>query len=140
MKISNTNYLAKGRLERFNKKGIFLYNVREVIRKSHLLDEKGEYSYKKFREMIPHKNWRYDPFEYIRITALINPKDYVIIQDILEEETDKLWEFDKFIKALIKKFIQRHTIKSTKQDTRDLKKFEIRFKKYYRNIMGSWRE
>lgn len=140
MKLGFSEYLPKGRLERFNKAGIFLKNVREVIRESHLLLQEGEFTKEKLKKIFPQSKWTYNPFQPIRVTALIDPKDYVVIMDILEERTGKVWEFDKVIRMLIKKFIEEYNEKPLIEDKRNLKKFEKRFKKYYINIMTSWKE
>jgi len=140
IKIGHSTYLPKGRLERFNKAGIFLKNVREVIRKAHLLVQEDRFTKKKLEKLYPQSRWRYNPFQLIRATCLVNPKDYVTIMDILEERTGKIWEFDKVILMLIKRFIEEYDEKPLIEDKKNLKKFEKRFKKYYENTMSSWRE
>lgn len=140
MKISHTEYLPKGKLERFNKNSVFLRNVREVIREAHILKDKDEYSYEKLKKIFPQAKWTYNPFEKIRMTLLLSPQDYVVIQDILEEQTGQLWEFDKFMLVLIQRFIREYKDKQRRENKRILKRFEHRFKKYYGNIMGSWKE
>lgn len=140
MKISYTEYIPKGKLERFNKNTIFLKNVREVIREANIQKNNGTFTKENLKKIFPQAKWRYNPFEQIRVTALIDPIDYVLVQDILEENTGHLWEFDKFIKMLIGEFIKgRENIKRIENNKR-LKKFERIFSKYYDNIMGSWNE
>ena len=140
IRLGFTDYIPKGRLERFNKKSIFLKNVREVIREANILKDNNEYTYTKLKKIFPQPKWRYDPFELIRMTILIKPKDYVVIQDILEEHTGHLWEFDIFMNMLIQKFIREYIDKSKKEDNTIVKKFNKRFSKHYGNIMGSWRD
>lgn len=140
MKLGYSEYIPKGKLERFNKKSIFLKNVREVIREANILKDNGTFSYSKLKKIFPQRKWRYDPFEEIRVTVLINPKDYVLVQDILEETTGHLWEFDKFLKMLIYKFIKEEESIKRKESFKNLYKFESKFNKYYSNIMGSWKE
>lgn len=140
MKLGFSEYIPKGRLERFNKKSIFLKNVREVIREANILKDNDEYTYEKLKKIFPQSKWRYDPFELIRMTILLNPKDYVVIQDILEEHTGHLWEFDIFMNMLIQKFIEEYTDKIKEGDNKMVKEFNKRFSKYYGNIMGSWKE
>jgi hypothetical protein len=140
IQISHTEYIAKGQLERFNRMNKFLYNVREVIRTSLLLREEGKFTKEKLvKKIFPQTNWNYDPFQPIRLTVVIEPEDYVIIQDILEEKTGHMWEMDKFLKLLIHKFIQEAD-KPIKRHNGNIKKFEERFKKFYKNIMESWNE
>lgn len=139
IRISKSNYIAEGQLERFNRMDIFLYNVREVIRESLILKKDGKFTKEKLKKIFPQSKWRYNPFQPIRLTLKIDPEDYVIIQDILEEKTGHMWEMDKFLKLLIHKFIQEED-KPKRKDNRIIKKFEDRFKKYYKNIMESWNE
>jgi hypothetical protein len=140
MKIGFTEYIPKGRLERFNKPGIFLKNVREVIREAHLLVQEDKFTKEKLKKLYPQSKWRYNPFQLIRATCLVDPKDYVTIMDILEERTGKIWEFDKVILMLIKKYIKENDESTLIEDKKNLKKFEKRFKKYYGSIMSSWKE
>jgi hypothetical protein len=140
VKIGFTTYLAKGKLERFNKTNTFVKNVREVIRGSHILLQEDKFTKEKLKKLYPQIKWKYNPFELVRATCLIDPKDYVIIMDILEERTGKIWELDKVILMLIKRFIEEYDEKPLIEDKKNLKKFEKVFKKYYKNIMGSWKE
>lgn len=140
MKISFTEYIPKGKLERFNKNTIFLKNVREVIREANILKDNGTFTNEKLKSIFPQKKWKYNPFEKIRVTALIDPKEYVLIQDILEESTGHLWEFDKFIKMLIGRFVKDGENIKVVKNNKNLKKFENRFSKYYTNIMRSWKD
>jgi hypothetical protein len=140
MKISFTTYIPKGRLERFNKPGAFLKNVREVIREAHLLAQKQKVTKEDLKKIFPQSNWKYNPFQLIRATCLIDPKDYVKIIDILEERTGKIWELDKVILMLIKKYIDEYDEKPLVEDKTNLEKFESMFKKYYKNIMHSWKD
>jgi len=140
IKISYATYIALGKLERFNKKSKFLWRVREVIRRSILLKEKGKFTEQKLRNIFPQYSWRYDPFQPIRLTVIIKPEEYVVIQDILEEQSGHVWEMDKFLKLLIYKFIQEYDKKSVIEDRTKLNKFENIFKKYYENIMSCWKD
>jgi hypothetical protein len=140
MKLGYSEYIPKGRLERFNKNSVFLKNVREVIREALIMKEKGILTLKKLKKIFPQRKWKYDPFKNIRLTVFIKPEEYVIIQDILEEHTGKLWTMDKFLRYLIIKFIKEYENKPMKEDEKNLIKSKVLFEKYFKNIMGSWKE
>lgn len=140
MRLGYSEYIPKGKLERFNKKSIFLNNVREVIREANILKDNNNFSYSKLKKIFPQRKWTYNPFEQIRMTLLVDPRDYVVIQDILEENTGHLWEFDKFLKMLIGRFIKEGDSIIKVEDNKKLKQFEKKFSKYYDNIMGSWKD
>jgi hypothetical protein len=63
---------------------------------------------------------------------------WIILQDILENQTGTVWEFDKFINFLCWSFIKRHDPLKPKYNKKVVDKFNKRFNKYYSNIMKSW--
>lgn len=142
MKIGFTTYLALGKLERYNKVDDNLYRIIEVMRKAYLLKDIGKYFHRNRSILYPHRNrrrWNFDPMKPIRITAIIDSRDYATIQNILIEKTGRAWAFDRFIRLLLEEFINNGGKILEQEDNYYLRRFHKRFKKYFNNIMEEWK-
>lgn len=157
-KIGNSMYIAKGQLEKFNrspKKSSYLKNINEILLTGLFLLQDGKYSKKILGKKYSYRRWvkKYDIKQKIRVTAEIEPEQYVLIQSILEEITGELWPFDKFINFMCNWFIFTYqnpkNIKTilpfTKtnynkrfENIKIVKRFNKRFSRFYKDIMGSW--
>lgn len=154
-KIGNSTYIAIGQLEKFNrspKTSTYLKNINEILLTGLFLIQDGKYSKRLLGKKYSYRRWvkKYDIKQKIRVTAQIEPEQYVLIQSILEELTGELWPFDKFIEFMCnwfifvyqnpKKILLELPLQRKKfgKSLTNLIKFKKRFSRHFNNIMGSW--
>ncbi|MDY0314144.1 MAG: hypothetical protein RBR32_03620 [Bacteroidales bacterium] len=143
-KIGNSIAIGTWDLERLNRNEKYLKKLKEEIRKEILTKKDGRKRWMDKDIPIP---------EEIRATIVLQKETYVELQDLLEDLTGKVWKMDEFLKLMIDWFVYYYDdeeIETKKmplvelekpktKENKNLKKFEERFEKHFKNIMGEFK-
>lgn len=157
IKVGKASYIALGQLNKLNKsvkKYNHLKNLYAILEEALYMLEKGEYSANKLHNKFPGRDYlKHSDFtKPFHVYSTIDPHIYFQLQTVLREITGKIWEMDVFLDFIIYWFIyfykdkkiynKRLPFYKTKQSIKEkyklANKFEKQFKKYYKNIMGTW--